>query len=166
MRRREFITLVGSAPAWPLAARGQQAAMPVIGFLHLTSLQETREYLPAFHQGIGDGQQSGTSGSPSILNASPEAAAGGGLALLKTGDRVRIDLNQRTVDIVLSVEELDERRRNRGAFPVRRTKRLGRSCTARRSDSTPPARSTSRPSTPTSSRSTETRATRTEGLAL
>ena len=44
---------------------------------------------------IGDGRQSGTSGSPSILNASPEAAAGGGLALLKTGDRVRIDLNKR-----------------------------------------------------------------------
>ena len=44
---------------------------------------------------IGDGRQSGTSGSPSILNASPEAAAGGGLALLRTGDRVRIDLKQR-----------------------------------------------------------------------
>ena len=43
---------------------------------------------------IGDGRQSGTSGSPSILNASPEAAAGGGLALLRTGDRVRIDLKQ------------------------------------------------------------------------
>ena len=43
---------------------------------------------------IGDGRQSGTSGSPSILNASPEAAAGGGLALLQTGDRVRIDLNE------------------------------------------------------------------------
>ena len=45
---------------------------------------------------IGDGRQSGTSGSPSILNASPEAATGGGLAILKTGDRVRIDLNKRT----------------------------------------------------------------------
>jgi len=43
---------------------------------------------------IGDGRQSGTSASPSILNASPEAAAGGGLALLETGDRVRIDLKQ------------------------------------------------------------------------
>ena len=47
---------------------------------------------------IGDGRQSGTSGSPSILNASPEAAAGGGLALLKTGDRVRIDLNKGTAE--------------------------------------------------------------------
>src|SRR5207302_3748973 len=43
---------------------------------------------------IGDGRQSGTSGSPSILNASPEAAAGGGLALLRTGDPIRIDLRQ------------------------------------------------------------------------
>ena len=54
---------------------------------------------------IGDGRQSGTSGSPSILNASPEAAAGGGLAILKTGDRVRIDLNKRTADILISKEE-------------------------------------------------------------
>jgi len=59
---------------------------------------------------IGDGRQSGTSGSPSILNASPEAAAGGGLALLKTGDRVRIDLNKGTADILISTAELAERR--------------------------------------------------------
>ena len=59
---------------------------------------------------IGDGRQSGTSGSPSILNASPEAAAGGGLALLKTGDRVRIDLNKGTADILISGDELNNRR--------------------------------------------------------
>jgi len=59
---------------------------------------------------IGDGRQSGTSGSPSILNASPEAAAGGGLALLKTGDRVRIDLNNGTADILISDAELTARR--------------------------------------------------------
>jgi dihydroxy-acid dehydratase len=59
---------------------------------------------------IGDGRQSGTSGSPSILNASPEAAAGGGLALLKTGDRVRIDLNKGSADILLSPAELAARR--------------------------------------------------------
>ncbi len=59
---------------------------------------------------IGDGRQSGTSGSPSILNASPEAAAGGGLALLKTGDRVRIDLAKGTADILISEEELERRR--------------------------------------------------------
>jgi dihydroxy-acid dehydratase len=59
---------------------------------------------------IGDGRQSGTSASPSILNASPEAAAGGGLALLKTGDRVRIDLERGTADILISKAELAERR--------------------------------------------------------
>ncbi len=59
---------------------------------------------------IGDGRQSGTSGSPSILNASPEAAAGGGLALLKTGDRVRIDLRKGEANILLSTAELAERR--------------------------------------------------------
>ncbi|QFT29126.1 L-arabonate dehydratase [Labrenzia sp. THAF82] len=61
---------------------------------------------------IGDGRQSGTSGSPSILNASPEAAAMGGLALLKTGDPVRIDLRKGTADILISDEELAERRAN------------------------------------------------------
>ena len=59
---------------------------------------------------IGDGRQSGTSGSPSILNASPEAAAMGGLALLETGDRVRMDLNTGTVNVLISDEELAERR--------------------------------------------------------
>src|SRR6187455_782449 len=60
---------------------------------------------------IGDGRQSGTSGSPSILNASPEAAAGGGLALLRTGDRVRIDLNKGTADMLVSKDELAKRRK-------------------------------------------------------
>ena len=69
---------------------------------------------------IGDGRQSGTSSSPSILNASPEAAAGGGLALLKTGDRVRVDLNKGTADILISKSELAERRaalQKRGGYP-------------------------------------------------
>ena len=75
---------------------------------------------------IGDGRQSGTSGTPSILNASPEAAAGGGLALLQTGDRIRIDLNKRSADILLSGEELDQRRADlekRGgyAYPASQT---------------------------------------------
>lgn len=60
---------------------------------------------------IGDGRQSGTSGSPSILNASPEAADGGGLALLQTGDRVRIDLAKCTVDMLVPMEELAVRAR-------------------------------------------------------
>jgi len=59
---------------------------------------------------IGDGRQSGTSGSPSILNASPEAAAGGGLALLRSGDRVRIDLRKGVADILLPPEEIAARR--------------------------------------------------------
>lgn len=60
---------------------------------------------------IGDGRQSGTSSSPSILNASPEAAAGGGLALLRNGDRVRIDLGKCTADILVPMEELADRAR-------------------------------------------------------
>ena len=58
---------------------------------------------------VGDGRQSGTSASPSILNATPEAAAGGGLAVLKTGDRVRIDLNKRSANILISDADLAER---------------------------------------------------------
>jgi dihydroxy-acid dehydratase len=68
---------------------------------------------------IGDGRQSGTSGSPSILNASPEAAAGGGLAVLKTGDRVRIDLDKGTADILIAADELQARRtalKNNGGY--------------------------------------------------
>lgn len=60
---------------------------------------------------LGDGRQSGTSASPSILNASPESAAGGNLALLRTGDEILIDLNQRRVDVLLSEEELESRRK-------------------------------------------------------
>ncbi len=58
---------------------------------------------------IGDGRQSGTSGSPSILNASPEAADGGGLALLQTGDMVRIDLKKCTADMLIDASELATR---------------------------------------------------------
>jgi dihydroxy-acid dehydratase len=59
---------------------------------------------------VGDGRQSGTSASPSILNASPEAAVGGGLALLKTGDKVRIDIGKRTANIMISKAELTRRK--------------------------------------------------------
>ncbi|NOG71713.1 IlvD/Edd family dehydratase [Roseicella sp. DB1501] len=59
---------------------------------------------------MGDGRQSGTSGSPSILNVSPEAAVGGGLALMKSGDPIRIDLNTRKVDLLIPEAELAARR--------------------------------------------------------
>jgi dihydroxy-acid dehydratase len=70
---------------------------------------------------VGDGRQSGTSASPSILNASPEAAAGGGLALLRTGDRVRIDLRRCEANMLVSAEELAARRRElqaNGGYPI------------------------------------------------
>jgi len=75
---------------------------------------------------IGDGRQSGTSGSPSILNASPEAAVGGGLAILKSGDRIRIDLNKGTADILVTDDEITRRRaelQNNGgyAYPKHQT---------------------------------------------
>nr|XP_019003192.1 dihydroxy-acid dehydratase [Kwoniella mangroviensis CBS 8507]OCF66653.1 dihydroxy-acid dehydratase [Kwoniella mangroviensis CBS 8507] len=65
---------------------------------------------------IGDGRQSGTSGSPSILNASPEAATGGMLGYLKDGDRVRIDLLKRTADVLLSESEIEERKNEVGSY--------------------------------------------------
>ncbi|WP_437734681.1 IlvD/Edd family dehydratase [Sorangium sp. So ce1335] len=61
---------------------------------------------------LGDGRQSGTSDSPSILNASPESAMGGGLALLRTGDRIQVDLRRRRVDVLLSDEEIEQRRKS------------------------------------------------------
>ena len=69
-------------------------------------IREGVEALPC----IGDGRQSGTSGSPSILNASPEAAVGGGLALVRTGDRIRVDLNRCEVNLLVSDEEMAARR--------------------------------------------------------
>ncbi len=61
---------------------------------------------------IGDGRQSGTSGSPSILNASPESAVGGGLAWLRTGDTIRIDLNKFTADMIVDDQEIEQRKKN------------------------------------------------------
>lgn len=67
---------------------------------------------------LGDGRQSGTADSPSILNASPESAAGGGLSWLQTGDRLRIDLNQGRCDALVPEEEIARRRRELPPPPV------------------------------------------------
>jgi dihydroxy-acid dehydratase len=67
---------------------------------------------------LGDGRQSGTADAPSILNASPEAAAGGNLAILRTGDRIRVDLNEARVDVLISDEEIAARRRALPPLPL------------------------------------------------
>ena len=84
---------------------------------------------------VGDGRQSGTSGSPSILNASPEAAAGGGLALLRSGDPVRIDLRRGEANVMISDAELESRRQALNeaggySFPASQTpwQEMQRSC--------------------------------------
>jgi dihydroxy-acid dehydratase len=66
---------------------------------------------------LGDGRQSGTSDSPSILNASPESAVGGGLAYIRTGDTVRVDLNEGACNMLISDEEL-AKRKGEGIPPV------------------------------------------------
>jgi len=68
---------------------------------------------------LGDGRQSGTSDSPSILNVSPEAAVGGNLAILQTGDKIRISLNERKVDVLLDDEEIARRRESLQVNPAR-----------------------------------------------
>ncbi len=79
---------------------------------------------------IGDGRQSGTSDGPSILNASPESAAGGGLAWLRTGDIIRIDLNQARCDMLVSDEEIERRKQDRHSAGSRKARRRGRGCIA------------------------------------
>ena len=61
---------------------------------------------------LGDGRQSGTSGSPSILNVSPESAIGGALLIVKTGDKIKIDLNKKRIDLLISDKEIENRKRN------------------------------------------------------
>jgi dihydroxy-acid dehydratase len=68
---------------------------------------------------MGDGRQSGTSDSPSILNASPEAAAGGNLAILETGDRVKVDLKNRRVEVQITDEEIESRWRQLKQPPLK-----------------------------------------------
>ena len=61
-------------------------------------------------QTLGDGRQSGTSESPSILHVSPESAAGGDIGIIKTGDKIKIDLNKKRVDLLISANEFKKRR--------------------------------------------------------
>src|SRR6516162_8584567 len=116
---------------------------------------------------IGDGRQSGTSASPSIINASPEAAAGGGLALLKTGDRVRIDLNEGSANMLVPDAELAQRRaalEKQAATNIPRVKRRGRRSNAAWSISSPTAWFSSRPSNIIASRKRACRGTTTDLL--
>lgn len=98
-------TLLVMRGAGPIGYPGAAEVVNMRAPAHL--LREGVQALPC----LGDGRQSGTSGSPSILNASPEAAAGGGLALLKSGDRVRIDLRRGSVNVLIGDAELAGRRR-------------------------------------------------------
>ena len=112
------------APAWPAATFPAHATCRTlvmrgagpIGYPGAAEVVNMRAPAYLLREGIsnlpciGDGRQSGTSGSPSILNASPEAAAGGGLGLLRSGDRVRIDLGKGSADVLIPAAELTERR--------------------------------------------------------
>ncbi|PVX28676.1 IlvD/Edd family dehydratase [Sphingomonas pokkalii] len=98
-------TLLVMRGAGPIGYPGAAEVVNMRAPAHL--IREGVHALPC----IGDGRQSGTSASPSILNASPEAAAMGGLALLQTGDKVRIDLKRGTADVLIPADELTERRR-------------------------------------------------------
>jgi dihydroxy-acid dehydratase len=67
---------------------------------------------------LGDGRQSGTSESPSILHVSPESAIGGDLAIVKTGDKMKIDLNKRRVDLLITQLEFKKRRKSKKKFKI------------------------------------------------
>src|SRR3569623_845172 len=96
-----ILVIRGSGPlAWPGSAEGVNMQPPD------ALLQRGITSLPT----LGDGRQSGTSDSPSILNASPESAAGGGLSWLRTGDTIRIDLKAGTCDALVTDEEIARRK--------------------------------------------------------
>lgn len=92
--------------------QGYPGAAEVVNMLPPAELIKQGLELPC----IGDGRQSGTCGTPAILNASPEAASGGVLGFLKDGDVVRVDLNKRTANVKLTPEEIDARRKEMGAY--------------------------------------------------
>lgn len=92
--------------------QGYPGAAEVVNMLPPAELIKAGLELPC----IGDGRQSGTCGTPAILNASPEAATGGMLGYLKDGDVVRVDLNKRTANVLLSDEEIAKRKKEMGSY--------------------------------------------------
>lgn len=102
--------------------QGYPGAAEVVNMLPPAELIKQGLELPC----IGDGRQSGTCGTPAILNASPEAASGGMLGYLKDGDIVRVDLNKRTANVKLSPEEIEKRKKEMGEY---REKRMPKSHT-------------------------------------
>ncbi|KRB92643.1 IlvD/Edd family dehydratase [Duganella sp. Root198D2] len=99
---RTMLVIRGSGPiGWPGSAEVVNMQPPD------TLLKQGISALPT----LGDGRQSGTSDSPSILNASPESAAGGNLAWLRTGDIIRVDLNEGRCDVLIGDEEFAERKK-------------------------------------------------------
>ena len=97
-----ILVMRGAGPiGWPGAAEVVNMQPPAY------LIKKGIESLPT----LGDGRQSGTSDSPSILHASPESAAGGNLAYLRTGDTIRIDLNKRTCDVIISKAEWEDRKK-------------------------------------------------------
>jgi dihydroxyacid dehydratase/phosphogluconate dehydratase len=111
--------------------QGYPGAAEVVNMLPPAELIQQGIELPC----IGDGRQSGTCGTPAILNASPEAADGGLLGYLKDGDVVRVDLLKRSANARLTPEEIAERRKAMPTYRGPRARRRGRRCSARTSPS-------------------------------
>ncbi|KAI5475864.1 dihydroxy-acid dehydratase, partial [Pseudohyphozyma bogoriensis] len=105
---RTILVMRGAGP------QGYPGAAEVVNMLPPAHLVKQGVELPC----LGDGRQSGTSGSPSILNASPEAATGGMLAYIRSGDRIRIDLLKRRADVLLSEAEIEERKKTPSTLKI------------------------------------------------
>lgn len=97
--------------------QGYPGAAEVVNMLPPAELIKQGLELPC----IGDGRQSGTCGTPAILNASPEAASGGLLGYLRDGDMVRVDLKKRTANVLLSDEEIQKRKKQMPSYKDEKT---------------------------------------------
>jgi dihydroxy-acid dehydratase len=105
---RTILIMRGAGP------QGYPGAAEVVNMIPPGRLMKQGVELPC----IGDGRQSGTCGTPAILNASPEAATGGMLGYLKDGDKIRVDLNKRTANVLLDEAEIQRRKAEMGKYPV------------------------------------------------